>query len=113
MNSPGSTTARPLDALVTALAWLEDGRRVALATVVTTWGSSPSPVGSQLVVTEDGCFEGSVSGGCVEGKVVQTAIECIETETPVLLEFGVADQEAWDVGLACGGNIEVYVEPLK
>lgn len=84
-----------------------------MATVVSTWGSSPSPVGSQLVVREDGYFEGSVSGGCVEGKVIEAAIECIETVTPVLLEFGVADEEAWEVGLACGGSIEVYVEPLE
>lgn len=99
--------------LETALAWREGGQGVALATVVSTWGSSPSPIGSQLVARKDGIFEGSVSGGCVEGKVIEAAIECIETGMAILLEFGVADQEAWEVGLACGGNIEVYVEPLE
>lgn len=113
MNPMVSTASQPLDVLTTALAWRESGQGVALATVVSTWGSSPSPVGSHLVVREDGHFEGSVSGGCVEGKVIEAAMECIETVTAVLLEFGVADQEAWEVGLACGGNIEVFVEPLE
>ena len=100
------------DILETALEWHDGGHGVALATVVRTWGSSPSPVGSQLVVRADLQFEGSVSGGCVEGKVIEAAIESIASGTPVLLEFGVADQEAWEVGLACGGTIEVYVEPV-
>lgn len=103
----------PVDVLATAHSWRESGHGVAVATVVSTWGSSPSPVGSQLVARTDGYFEGSVSGGCVEGKVIEAAMECIETGTAVLLEFGVADQEAWEVGLACGGNIEVYVESLE
>ncbi len=86
---------------------------MALATVVKTWGSSPSPVGSQLVVRQDGHFEGSVSGGCVEGKVIETAMESIEKGTTRLLEFSVTDEEAWEVGLACGGSVEVYVEPVE
>jgi len=103
----------PVDILSAALAWREGGHGVALATVVSTWGSSPSPVGSQLVVREDGHFEGSVSGGCVEGKVIEAAMECIESSTQALLEFGVADEDAWEVGLACGGNVEVYVEAVE
>ena len=93
--------------------WRESGHGVALATVVRTWGSSPSPVGSQLVVRQDGHFEGSVSGGCVEGKVIETAMESIEKGSTRLLEFSVTDEEAWEVGLACGGSVEVYVEPVE
>ena len=103
----------PVDILATALRWRESGHGVALATVVSTWGSSPSPVGSQLVVREDRHFAGSVSGGCVEGSVIEAALECIDTDTTRLLEFGVVDQDAWAVGMACGGNIEVYVEPVE
>jgi len=108
-----ATTKNPVDILTAALAWREGGHGVAVATVVSTWGSSPSPVGSQLVVREDGHFEGSVSGGCVEGKVIEAAMESIESGTPVLLEFGVADEDAWEVGLACGGTVEVYVEAVE
>ncbi len=107
------TSRIPVDILASARSWRESDRRVALATVVSTWGSSPSPVGSQLVVRDDGHFEGSVSGGCVEGKVIETAMECIEAGMPVLLNFGVTDQDAWEVGLACGGDIEVYVERIE
>ena len=108
-----STDSQPLDVLATALMWRESGHGVALATVVSTWGSSPCPVGSHLVVRTDGHFVGSVSGGCVEGMVIEAAMECIDKGTTRLLEFGVADQDAWEVGLACGGNIEVYVEPIE
>jgi xanthine/CO dehydrogenase XdhC/CoxF family maturation factor len=83
---------------------------VALATVVETWGSAPRPVGSHLVVDEEGNFEGSVSGGCVEGAVVGEAIDVIAAGKPKMLEFGVADETAWRVGLSCGGTIRVYVE---
>ena len=113
MHPAASGASQTPDILATALMWREGGHGVALATVVSTWGSSPSPVGSQLVVRADGHFEGSVSGGCVEGVVIETAMECIDTGASKLLEFGVADQEAWEVGLACGGNIEVYVEPVE
>ena len=113
MHATGSSASQPLDVLATALRWRESGHGVVLATVVSTWGSSPRPVGSQLVVREDGHFEGSVSGGCVEGVVIEAAMECIDTGTSKLLGFGVADQEAWEVGLACGGSIEVYVEPVE
>lgn len=95
-----------------AAAWAAAGRGVALATVVKTWGSSPRAVGSQLVVDDTGAFEGSVSGGCIEGAVVIEARRAIEDGAPRLLDFGVSDEEAWEVGLACGGSIEVFVEKL-
>lgn len=93
--------------------WLKSGRKVAIATVVETWGSAPQPIGSQLVIDEEGNFIGSVSGGCVEGAVVTEAIDIIASRTPKLLQFGVADETAWRVGLACGGRIGVYVEPIQ
>jgi xanthine/CO dehydrogenase XdhC/CoxF family maturation factor len=96
-----------------AAAWLEEGRTIAIATVVETWGSAPQPVGSQLVIDANGNFIGSVSGGCVEGAVVTEAIDVIGTGKPKLLQFGVADETAWKVGLACGGRIGVYVEPVS
>jgi xanthine/CO dehydrogenase XdhC/CoxF family maturation factor len=95
-----------------AAAWLHQGRKVALATVIETWGSAPQPVGSQLAIDQDGNFIGSVSGGCVEGAVVTEALDVIAAGTPKTLAFGVADETAWKVGLACGGKIRVYVEPL-
>ena len=98
--------------LETASAWIESGHRVALATVVKTWGSSPRPAGSQVVVRDDGAFAGSVSGGCVEGAVVDEAQAAMQDGKTRKLEFGVSDQQAWDVGLACGGRIEIFVEPI-
>jgi xanthine/CO dehydrogenase XdhC/CoxF family maturation factor len=95
-----------------AAQWLKDGRQVALATVIETWGSAPQPVGSQLAIDAEGNFIGSVSGGCVEGAVVTEAIDVLGTGKPKILAFGVADETAWKVGLACGGKIRVYVEPL-
>lgn len=100
------------DVLQTAAAWLSQGKRVALATVVATWGSSPRPAGSQLAVREDGAFVGSVSGGCVEGAVVEEALGVIAGGAPRLLAFGVANETAWEVGLACGGKIRIHVESL-
>lgn len=100
------------DALLTAEQWANSGRRVALATVVETWGSAPRKAGSHLVIDGEGNFEGSVSGGCVEGAVISEALEVLETGSPKMLEFGVADETAWEVGLSCGGKIRVYVEPL-
>ena len=93
--------------------WLRQGRKVALATVVETWGSAPQPIGSQLVIDAEGNFIGSVSGGCVEGAVVTEAVDIITSGQPKLLQFGVADETAWKVGLACGGRIGVYVEPVN
>ena len=99
--------------LATAELWLREGRKVALATVIETWGSAPQPVGAQLVIDSDGNFEGSVSGGCVEGAVVSEALDAITSGSPKVLAFGVADEKAWEVGLACGGKIRVYVEPVN
>lgn len=101
------------DVLEQALSWHKDGRRVAIATVVETWGSSPRPRGSQLAVRDDGLFVGSVSGGCVEAKVVEAADAAMRTGVPRLLEFGVSNEEAWEVGLACGGTVRIFVEPVK
>jgi len=95
-----------------ALDWLAEGRRVALATVIQTWGSAPQPVGSQLVIDAEGNFLGSVSGGCVEAEVITEAADVIATGKPKALEFGVEDNTAWKVGLACGGSIRIFVEPL-
>lgn len=95
-----------------ALDWYRAGKGAALATVVETWGSAPRPVGSQLVVSGDGEMEGSVSGGCVEGAVVIEAMEAVQTGEAKMLEFGVSDDEAFAVGLACGGRIRVLVEPV-
>lgn len=95
-----------------AAAWLDEGRDVALATVVSTWGSSPRPVGSQLLVDRQGNMVGSVSGGCIEGAVVSEARAALEDGKPRLLDFGVSDEMAWEVGLACGGKVEVFVERL-
>ena len=100
------------DLLLTAEMWRREGRGVALATVVETWGSAPRPVGSHLVVDAAGHFLGSVSGGCVEGEVVTEALDVIATRGPKLLEFGVADETAWRAGLSCGGRITVYVESV-
>jgi xanthine/CO dehydrogenase XdhC/CoxF family maturation factor len=103
---------RDEDVLTAAESWREAGRDVAIATVVETWGSAPRPVGSHLVIDSEGNFLGSVSGGCVEGAVVEEAAEVIAKGAPRMLEFGVADETAWRVGLSCGGRIKVYVEKL-
>lgn len=101
-----------MDELAIAENWMMEGKEVAIATVVSTWGSAPRPVGSHLVMDEEGNFEGSVSGGCVEGAVVAEALDVIATGEPKMLEFGVADETAWEVGLSCGGKIRVFVERL-
>ena len=90
--------------------WKRDGRGVAVATVVATWGSSPRPTGSQLAVDQDGRMIGSVSGGCIEGAVVREAQEVIAGGRPRLLDFGITNEQAWEVGLACGGKLQVFVE---
>lgn len=100
------------DPLAIAESWMNGGKNVAIATVVETWGSAPRPTGSHLVIDEEGNFEGSVSGGCVEGAVVSEAMDVLSDGEPRLLEFGVADETAWQVGLSCGGKIKVYVERL-
>ncbi|WP_037082029.1 XdhC family protein [Neorhizobium vignae] len=106
------TVSEILDPLQTAESWKQAGRNVAIATVIETWGSAPRPTGSHLVIDSEGNFEGSVSGGCVEGAVITEALDVIESGAPKMLEFGVADETAWRVGLSCGGRIRVYVERL-
>ena len=99
--------------LAQARQWQDAGKNVAIATVVSTWGSSPRPVGSQLVVSDGQEMIGSVSGGCVEGAVVEAAQQVMKDGAPQLLDFGVTNSQAWEVGLACGGKIEVFVEKLE
>ncbi len=101
------------DVLATALRWTENGDLVAIATVVKTWGSAPRQAGSQIVVRKDGAFEGSVSGGCVEGAVIEEALAAIASGENMTLNYGVSDETAWSLGLPCGGKIEIYVEPLS
>jgi xanthine dehydrogenase accessory factor len=101
------------DVLETAASWLGQGCKVALGTVVKTWGSSPRPAGSQIAIRDDGAFVGSVSGGCVEGAVIEDGLNAMKDGEVRKLEFGVSDEQAWAVGLACGGRIEIFVEPLE
>lgn len=101
------------DILTDLTRWVEKDEQIALATVVQTWGSSPRRVGAKMALTPEGKITGSVSGGCVEGAVFETGVEVIKSGRPQLLHFGVADETAWEVGLACGGQIDVFVEPLK
>jgi xanthine dehydrogenase accessory factor len=95
------------------MSWLAQGRQVVLATVVSTWGSAPRPPGSKMLIDRHGAMVGSVSAGCVEGAVVEEAQGVLRDGTPRLLEFGVADDTAWQVGLTCGGEIRVWVEPIS
>lgn len=90
--------------------WLADKKDFAVATVIQTWGSAPRPVGSSMLIDADMNMMGSVSGGCVEGAVVREAMDVLATNKPKLLSFGVTDEEAWEVGLSCGGAIKVFVE---
>jgi xanthine dehydrogenase accessory factor len=101
------------DPIEAARDWLDESGSVVLATVVSTWGSSPVPVGGQLAVATDGRFEGSVSGGCVEIDVIAEAAEVMSMGRPKLLEFGIADEAAWRSGLPCGGTIKIIVESLR
>ncbi len=93
--------------------WRARGDALALATVIKTWGSSPRPAGAKMVVNQRSEMAGSVSGGCVENAVIEAALNVLKTGKPKLLVFGVSDEQAWDVGLACGGTIEVFVEKLE
>lgn len=111
MSSSAAASAH--DVLDLAESWCREGRGVALATVVRTWGSAPLPVGSQLVVDGRGNFAGSVSGGCIEGAVIEEALAVMASGAPKRLTFGVSNERAWEVGLSCGGEIEIYVEPVK
>jgi xanthine dehydrogenase accessory factor len=100
------------DVLTQASQWRATGEEVALATVTETWGSSPRPAGSQMVVTRSGKMAGSVSGGCIEGAVADAAMRTLDSGKPQLLDFGVTNERAWEVGLACGGKVKVFVEKL-
>ena len=93
--------------------WRAQGKGVALATVVSTWGSSPRPVGAKLALEDQGGFIGSVSGGCVAGAVIEVGLQAITYGKPRLLSFGVTNERAWEVGLACGGKIQVFVERVE
>jgi xanthine dehydrogenase accessory factor len=111
--TPNPELEAPKDTLTIARRWLDEFGQVALATVISTWGSSPVPVGGQLVVSPDDRFEGSVSGGCVEVEVITEAAYVLTNYMPKLLEFGVGDEVAWKAGLPCGGAISVYLEALQ
>ncbi len=100
------------DILAIAAGWAAEGETVAIATVVETWGSSPRPAGSRLAVTKSGRMAGSVSGGCIEGAVADAAGQSMASGAPQLLDFGISDERAWEVGLACGGKLKVFVEKL-
>jgi len=98
------------DILEKAVLWRKSNKSVALATVISTWGSSPRPVGSQMVISEDLDIFGSVSGGCIESSVIIAAQETMKTGKPKLLKYGVSNSEAWEAGLTCGGKVQVFVE---
>jgi xanthine/CO dehydrogenase XdhC/CoxF family maturation factor len=100
------------DVLSVAESWRQAGEQVAIATVTETWGSSPRPAGSQMAVTSSGKMAGSVSGGCIEGAVADAAQKVMQSGAPQLLDFGVTNEMAWEVGLACGGKVKVFVEKL-
>ena len=106
------SATEPNEELAQLARWQQEGKRVAIATVVRTWGSSPRPVGSHLVMNEDGAFFGSVSGGCIEAAVIGEALEVIENGRARTMEFSVSDDQAWEVGLTCGGSVHVYVDTV-
>ena len=93
--------------------WRDAGKKVAIATVVQAYGSAPRRPGAKMAIAEDGEFVGSVSGGCIEGAVIKEALDVIASGTPKLLDFGVTNEQAWDVGLACGGKVQVFVEKVN
>ncbi len=101
------------DLISTIDAWRARGDGVALATVVKTGGSTPRPIGAKMIVNSRGEFAGSVSGGCVEGAVIEEALRVMKSGKPKLIKYGIADETAWEVGLSCGGMIEVFVEPVQ
>src|SRR6185436_8765173 len=105
-------TQKDEDPLLAAASWISGHQTVAMATVTRTWGSAPRPAGSQMAVREDGAFVGSVSGGCIEGAVIGEAQAALQDGKPRNLKFGVTNEEAWAVGLACGGTIEINVSPV-
>jgi xanthine dehydrogenase accessory factor len=92
--------------------WRADGEQVAMATVVRTAGSTPRPVGAAMAITESGKVAGSVSGGCLEGAVFEEAMEVLRAGQPVLRHYGISDEMAFDVGLSCGGQVDIFIEPI-
>lgn len=112
MTDPAPPCQHNDGVLEEAARWCDEGHKVALATVIETWGSAPRPTGSQLAIRDDASFVGSVSGGCIEGDVVTRALDALETGKPEIVEYGVSDAMAWEVGLACGGRIRIMVEPV-
>ena len=97
-----------------AFDWVKSNQKVVLVTVIQTWGSSPRQTGSRMIVNEKGDFSGSVSGGCLESSVIRECIELIKKDKPFKkLEFKVSNEKAWDIGLACGGELAVYLEQIK
>ena len=97
-----------------AISWIESGQQVALATVVQTWGSSPFQIGSKMIINEKGNFLGSVSGGCVETNVITECLELIKNKNSFKkIDFKVSDENAWEVGLACGGEMSVFIEQIN
>src|SRR5688500_15809159 len=107
-----SAAARDVNVLAAARTWLARDGRVAMATVVDTWGSAPVPVGGQMAVAAGGNFQGSVSGGCIEGEIIMEAEDILASGQPKTLTFGVADETAWRAGLPCGGQVRVFVERI-
>ena len=94
--------------------WLKDNKKIALATVIHTWGSSPQPVGSRMIINENGDFSGSVSGGCVESSVIKECLEIIKKNKPFKkIDFKISNENAWEVGLACGGKISIFIEQIS
>ena len=94
--------------------WLKDNKRITLATVIHTWGSSPQPIGSRMIVNENGDFSGSVSGGCVESSVIRECLEIIKENKPFKkINFKISNENAWEVGLACGGKITIFIEQIN
>lgn len=100
------------DILADLHAWQDEGKSVAVATVVKAWGSSPRPLGAKMAISSEGEMAGSVSGGCVEGAVVEEALAVLSSGQPKLIEYGVSDELAWSVGLSCGGKLEIFIEPI-
>ena len=103
-----------LEIIEEAISWIKFNKKVVLATVISTWGSSPFGIGTKMIINEEGNFLGSVSGGCVEANVIEESIELLKNNYQFKkLEFNVSDENAWNLGLACGGNISVYIEKIN